>query len=80
MNQLNIHRSRKKQRIDKLNILQRELQYLYEDYDENANENTRDKIDRLESEIKDLISHENIGIAIRTKLQWLSEGEKNSIS
>ena len=69
MNQLNIHRSRKKQRVDKLKILQRELQYLYEDYDENANENTRDKIDRLESEIKDLISHENKGIAIRTKLQ-----------
>ena len=69
---------KKKQRVDKLKILERELQYLYEDYDENANENTRDKIDRLESEIKDLISHENKGIAIRSKLQWLSEGEKNS--
>ena len=35
-------------------------------------------IEHLENEIRDLISYEYKGAAVRAKVQWLSEGEKTS--
>ena len=69
---------KKRQRVDKLKQLETELQLKREEQDANPGIDNQVIIDELESNIKEFISLENKGKAIRSKLQWMVEGEKNS--
>ena len=69
---------KKRQRVDKLKQLETELQLKQEEQDANPGIDNQVIIDELESNIQEFISLENKGKAIRSKLQWMVEGEKNS--
>ena len=69
---------RKKQRVNRLKTLENELQELQIKNDINNDQNLVKDIEHLENEIRDLISYEYKGAAVRAKVQWLSEGEKTS--
>ena len=58
-----------------LKTLENELQELQNKYDINNDQNLPIDIEHLENEMRDLISYEYKGTAVRAKVQWLSDGE-----
>ena len=69
---------KKKQRIDVLKSAESQLKLLYDEQDANPTFDKEQKISELEEMVRDIVSYENKGAIVRSKLQWLNEGERSS--
>ena len=69
---------KKKQRIDILKNTESQLKLLYDEQDANPTFDKEQKISELEEKVRDIVSYENKGAIVRSKLQWLNEGERSS--
>ena len=69
---------KKKQRIDILKNTESQLKLLYDEQDANPTFDKEQKNSELEEKVRDIVSYENKGAIVRSKLQWLNEGERSS--
>ena len=68
---------KKKQGIDILKNTESQLKLLYDDHDANPTFDKEQTISELEEKVRDIVSYENKGTIVRSKLQWLNEGERS---
>jgi len=71
------HRVNKK-RKDDLASLESDKLNLQKELLENPDGNTREKLDRIEASIEQIISHQSKGAAVRTRSMFYEQGEKSS--
>ena len=69
---------KKKQRFDILKNTESQSKLLYDEQDANPTFDKEQNISECEEKVRDIVLHENKGAIVRSKLQWLNEGERSS--